>query len=98
MWSMIPFARVVLPVLVPPTTRMLRRSATAVLARQLPEAEKEEAAAFERAKPAAAVELATRQERGSLAREILAERRQEQDQARERQREQSRDRDHGMER
>jgi hypothetical protein len=72
-----------------------RRSA---LARQLPEAENEEAAAFERAQPAAAAELAKRQERGNLAREIIAERRQEQDQARERQREQNRDRDHGMER
>ena len=37
-----------------------------------------------------------RQERATLAREIIAERRQEQDQARERER--SRDRDHGMER
>jgi hypothetical protein len=72
-----------------------RRSA---LARQLPEAGKEEAAAFERAQPAAAAELAKRQERGNLARAIIAERRQEQDQARERQREQNRDRDHGMER
>jgi Ti-type conjugative transfer relaxase TraA len=67
----------------------------AVLARQLPEAEKEEAAAFERAQPAAAAELAKRQKRGNLAREIIAERRQEQDQARERER--SRDRDQGME-
>ena len=70
-----------------------RRSA---LAGQLPEAGKEEAAAFERAQPAAAAELAKRQERGNLAREIIAERRQEQDQARERER--SRDREQGMER
>jgi hypothetical protein len=55
-----------------------RRSA---LAGQLPEAGKEEAAAFERAQPAAAAELAKRQERGNLAREIIAERRQEQDQS-----------------
>jgi hypothetical protein len=48
--------------------------------------------------PAAAAELAKRQERASLAREIMAERRQEQDQARERQRERDRDRDQGMER
>jgi hypothetical protein len=47
---------------------------------------------------AAAAELAKRQERASLAREIMAERRQEQDQARERQRERDRDRDQGMER
>jgi hypothetical protein len=56
------------------------------LARQLPEAGKEEAAAFERAK---------RQERATLAREVLTELRQ-QDLARERQRERGRDR--GMER
>jgi hypothetical protein len=68
------------------------------LARQLPEAEKEEAVAFERAQPAAAAELAKRQERARLAREIMAERRQDQDQARERHRERNRDRDHGMER
>jgi hypothetical protein len=71
----------------------------AELARQLPQAENEEAAAFARAQPAAAAELATRQERGNLAREILAERRQqdrEQEQARERQQELRRDR--GMER
>jgi hypothetical protein len=70
----------------------------AVLARRLPEAEKREAAAFERAQPAATAELAKRRERASLAREIMAERRQEQDQARERQRERNRDRDHGVER
>jgi hypothetical protein len=67
----------------------------AELARQLPQAENEEAAAFARAQPAAAEELATRQERGNLAREILAERRQqdrEQEQARERQQELRRDR------
>jgi hypothetical protein len=71
----------------------------AELARQLPQAENEEAAAFARAQPAAAAELATRQERGNLAREILAERRQqdrEQEQARERQQELRRDR--GIER
>jgi hypothetical protein len=65
------------------------------LARQLPEAGKEEAAAFERAQPAAAAELAKRQERATLAREVLTELRQ-QDLARERQRERGRDR--GMER
>ncbi len=69
----------------------------AALARQLPEAEKEESAAFERAHPAAAAELAKRQERAGLARDVLEERRQ-QDQARERQRERGRDRDQGMER
>jgi hypothetical protein len=68
----------------------------ATLARQLPEAEKEQVAAFERAEPAGATELAKRQERASLAREIIAERRQEQDQAHERER--GRDRDRGMER
>jgi hypothetical protein len=70
----------------------------AAVARQHPEAAKEEAAAFARAQPAAAAELAKRQERASLAREIMAERRQEQNQARERQRERDRDRDQGMER
>jgi hypothetical protein len=55
----------------------------AALVRQLPEAEKKEAAAFERAQPVAAAELAKRQERAGLAREVLEERRQ-QDQARER--------------
>jgi hypothetical protein len=71
----------------------------AELTRQLPQAENEEAAAFARAQPAAAAELATRQERGKLAREILAERRQQdrqQEQTRERQQELRRDR--GMER
>jgi hypothetical protein len=68
----------------------------AALVRELPEAEKVEAAAFGRAQPAAAAELAKRQELGNLAREIIAERRQEQDQGRERER--SRDRDLGMER
>jgi hypothetical protein len=68
------------------------------LARGELQAEKEEAAAFERTQPAAAAELAKRQQRASLAHEILVERRQEQDQARERQRGRSRDRDHGMER
>jgi hypothetical protein len=70
----------------------------AALARQLPEAGKEEAAAFGRAEPAAAAELAKRQERASLAREIIAERRPEQDRARERERGRSHDRDHGVER
>jgi hypothetical protein len=50
----------------------LRRAA---LARHLPEAEKDEAAAFERAEPAAAAEQTKRQERATLAREIIAERR-----------------------
>ncbi|HXA70913.1 MAG TPA: hypothetical protein VNW24_10715, partial [Stellaceae bacterium] len=68
----------------------------AALARELPEAEKVEAAAFGHAQPAAAAELAKRQKLGNLAREIIAERRQEQDQGRERER--SRDRDLGMER
>jgi hypothetical protein len=64
--------------------------------RHLPEAEKDEAAAFERAEPAATAERTKRQERATLAREIIAERQQEQDQAGERER--SRDRDQGMER
>jgi hypothetical protein len=68
----------------------------AALARELPEAEKVEAAAFRCAQPAAAAELAKRQERGNLAREIIAERRQAQEQGRERNR--NRDRDLGMER
>jgi hypothetical protein len=55
------------------------------------------AAAFTRAEPAVAAELATREERAGLTREILEERRQ-QEQARERQQERSRDRDYGMER
>jgi hypothetical protein len=67
----------------------------AALVRQLPEAEKKEAAGFARAQPVAAVELVQRRERATLAREVLAERQQ---QDRERQRERSRDRDHGMER
>jgi hypothetical protein len=67
------------------------------LAPQLPAAEKEMAAAFTRAEPAAAAELATREERAGLAREILEERRQ-QEQARERRQERSHDRDYGMER
>jgi hypothetical protein len=70
----------------------------AELAHQLPEAGEQEAAAFARAHPAAAAELAKRRERASLAREVIAERRQEQYQARERQRERTRDRDYGMER
>ena len=44
----------------------------AELGQQLPHAEKEEAAAFARAEPAAAAELAKRQERASLACEIIA--------------------------
>ena len=68
------------------------------LAKQIGEAEKAEAAAFARVEPKAAAELAKRQERGSVAREVLQERRQ-QDVARERaQRERSRGRDCGLER
>jgi Ti-type conjugative transfer relaxase TraA len=58
----------------------------AELAQQLPQAEKAEAAAFGQAKPAATAELAQRQERAGLARDVLAERRQ-QEVARERQQE-----------
>jgi hypothetical protein len=58
----------------------------AELAQQLPQAEKAETAAFGAAKPAATAELAQRQERAGLARDVLAERRQ-QEAARERQQE-----------
>ncbi len=70
----------------------------AALARQIGDAEKAEAAAFARAEPKAAAELAKRQERGSLAREVVQERRQ-QDVVREQtQRERNRGRDRGLER
>ena len=58
----------------------------AALVRQLPEAEKKEAAGFARAQPVAAVELVQRRERATLAREVLAER-QQQDRERQRERE-----------
>ncbi len=72
----------------------------AKLAQQMPEAEKAEAKAFVKAKPAAAVELAKRQDRAGLAREVLTERRQRDIAARERQsnRSRERDRDRGFER
>jgi hypothetical protein len=69
----------------------------AELAQQVPQAEKAEAAAFGQAKPAATAELAQRQERAGLAREVLAERRQ-QEAAQERQQERSRHRSRGIER
>lgn len=47
----------------------------AELAQQVPLAEKSEAVAFDAAKPAAAAELARRQDSAALAREVLAERR-----------------------
>lgn len=50
----------------------------AELAQQLPQAEKAEAAAFGQAKPVAVAELAQRQERAGLARDVLAHRRQQQ--------------------
>jgi hypothetical protein len=49
----------------------------AELAQQGPQAEKAEAAAFGQAKSAATAELAQRQERAGLAREVLTERRQQ---------------------
>lgn len=67
------------------------------MVQQVPEAEKAEAAAFGQAKPAATAELAQRQERAGLAREVLAERRQ-QEAAQERLLECSRHRSRGMER
>lgn len=67
----------------------------AELARQVPQAESVEAAAFRQAEPAATAELAKRQERAGLAREVLAERRQ-QEAARERQVERSRGHERGM--
>jgi len=69
----------------------------AELAQQVPQAEKAEAAAFGQAKPAAMGELARRQERAGIAREVLAERRQ-QEAAQERQSERSRHRSRGLER
>ena len=70
----------------------------AALAKQIWDAEKAEATAFAQAEPKAAAELAKRQERGSLAREVLQERRR-QDIAHERtQRERSRGRDRGLRR
>jgi Ti-type conjugative transfer relaxase TraA len=65
----------------------------AKLAQQMPEAEKAEAKAFAKAEPAAAVELAKRQDRAELAREVLTERRQQEVAARERQSDRSRERD-----
>ncbi len=59
------------------------------LAKHIPEAEKAEAAAFARAEPVAAAELTRRQTRGTLARDIL-EARQQQEHARERQHERTR--------
>ncbi len=68
----------------------------AALTKQVGSAEKAEAAAFAWAEPKATAELAKRQERGSLAREVLQERRR-QDVAHERiQRERSRGRDRGL--
>ena len=67
----------------------------AELARQVRRAETAEAAAFKQVEPAATVELAKRQERAGLAREVLAERRQ-QEAARERQVERSRGHERGM--
>jgi hypothetical protein len=67
------------------------------LAQRLPQAEKAEAAVFGAAKPAATVELAQRQERAGLSREILAEQRQ-QEVAQERQLSRSRYRSRGLER
>ena len=72
----------------------------AKLAQQIPEAEKAEAKAFAKAEPAAAVELAKRQDRAGLAREVLTERRQQDVAAREQQsgRSRERDRSRGFER
>jgi hypothetical protein len=84
-------------------------SRRAELTQQASKAEKAEAIAFEQAQPAAAAELARRQERGMLAREILEEavllagrepqERRRLDFARERQQQQerSRERDYGIE-
>ena len=47
----------------------------AQLARFMPAAEKAEAAAFRQAEPAATAELAKRQERAGVAREVLGEQR-----------------------
>jgi hypothetical protein len=72
----------------------------AKLAQQMPEAEKAEAKAFAKAEPGAAVELAKRQDRAGLAREVLTERRQQDIAAREQQKVRSRERgrDRGFER
>ena len=67
----------------------------AELAQQVPQAEKAEAAAFGQAKPAAVDELARRQERAGIAREVLAQRRQ-QEAAHERQLDRSRHQSRGM--
>jgi hypothetical protein len=67
----------------------------AELAQQLPQAETAEAAAFGAAKPAATVALAHRQERAGLARDVLAERRQ-QELAQERQQEHTQHRSRGL--
>jgi hypothetical protein len=67
----------------------------AELAQQLAQAEKAEVAAFGVAKPAATVELAQRQERAGLARDVLAERRQ-QELAQERQQEHTQHRNRGL--
>jgi hypothetical protein len=67
----------------------------AELAQHLPQAEKAEATAFGAAKPAATVELARRQERAGLARDVLAERRR-QELAQERQQELTRHRSRGL--
>ncbi|HEY5305660.1 MAG TPA: AAA family ATPase, partial [Pseudolabrys sp.] len=69
----------------------------AELAQQVPQAEKAEAAAFRQAEPAAKADLVQRQERAGLAREVLAEQRQ-QEATHERQLERSRHRSRGMER
>jgi hypothetical protein len=73
------------------------------LAQQLPSAEKAEATAFARIEPAAAAELAKRQARGAVAREIQQERWQQEreEHAREQQQERlsrGRDRGFGLER
>jgi hypothetical protein len=67
----------------------------AELAQQLPRAEKVEAVAFNQAKPAATAELAQWQERAGLARDVLAERRQ-QELAQERQQEHTQHRSRGL--
>jgi hypothetical protein len=67
----------------------------AELAQQLPQAEMAEAAAFSQVKPTATAELAYRQERAGLARDVLAERRQ-QEMAQERQQERTQHRSRGL--
>jgi Ti-type conjugative transfer relaxase TraA len=69
----------------------------AELAQQVPLAEKAEAIAFDAAKPAAAAELARRQDSAALAREVLKERR-EREAAQERQLDRGRYRSRGFER